>query len=72
MLFSGKIRNSQREIRVLWLRDGETKDFRAKTIAKLGEVDNISQKLRKMVTFSGRNKPTVDRKFVKDKHFLEE
>ena len=57
--FSGKIRNSREEIRGLWLRNGEIRGFRAKIVAKLGEISDISHKPSKIVIFPWENKPTV-------------
>ena len=54
-----KIRNSREEIGVLWLRNGEIRGFRAKIVAKLGEMPDISHKPSKIVIFPGKNKPTV-------------
>ena len=53
----GRIRISRGEIGVSWLRDGENKVIRPKTVVTLGEIPNISQKPGKMIIFPGKDKP---------------
>ena len=55
--FLGKIRISGGETGVLWLRDGENKDIRPKTVVTLGDIPNISQKPGKIIIFPGKDKP---------------
>ena len=57
----GNIRIYRGKIRVPWLRDGENKDIRPKTVVTLGEIPNISQKPGKMIIFPGKDKPLSQR-----------